>query len=364
MGIIKVAILPYNVASEISVRIISMKNNPNIEIEGYVVDQGNSSIDLTACHLLPKDLISSNPINRLWAYFNYLKILKDICKKVDIIHWYWDFHYIPILKFPIEYFILKRFKGVKLITWCGSEIRNPKIDSKINKYYKEVFISNEYEYSFESESRSNRTQGFFSKLGFTPLVFIGMDHYINKFLFNKWYRIYQIINLNQLNCQLPNPYKVKPLIVHSASKTGGKGTKFVLQAIEELSIDNNFEFKLLHNLPKYEAMKWVEKCDIFIDQLITGSHGTAAVEAMAMGKPVLCYINDSIRPNYPEELPIINVNPETLKVNLLKLIIDSNLRFIIGQASRKYVENYHHTLTNCNNLEKIYLEEFKSINKS
>ena len=36
------------------------------------------------------------------------------------------------------------------------------------------------------------------------------------------------------------------------------------------------------------------KADVIVDQLRCGSHGVFAVEAMATGKPVLCYIRDEL----------------------------------------------------------------------
>ena len=76
--------------------------------------------------------------------------------------------------------------------------------------------------------------------------------------------------------------------------------------------------------------------------MMVGSYGVLAVEAMALKKPVVGYINPSILKHFPVELPIINCNPETLKSTLFEwLAADAAQYKKHGDASRRYVEKYH-----------------------
>lgn len=350
----KILMLPHNVASDMSNRIEYLERLPNVSIRAFTTWR-SSLIEDDKCIHLPAGMISKNIFIKFFAYLKYLRIIQKEVIWADIIHWYWDFTYIPFLKIPLEYFILSYYKKPGFIVWCGSEIRNPNIDKLINPYYKTTILNGKYEYKFESSSRSKRTQFYFSKLKYVPLVFIGIDHYIDKSRFPIQKRIFQVINLKKFKPKYPTFTSSRSIrIVHSASVLGGKGTEYIIKAVEELKDIFNIDFYLIHKLSKSEALLRVSECDLFIDQLITGSHGTAAVEAMAFGKPVLCYINDIVLPNYPPEFPIINVTVNSLQKVLFDLLSNPENLTSKGQESRIYVEKYHNDEVNAINLLENY----------
>ena len=94
--------------------------------------------------------------------------------------------------------------------------------------------------------------------------------------------------------------------------------------------------------------------DIIVDQLIVGSHGVFACEAMALGKPVICYILDELLPTYPSGFPVINANPNNVKKVLEELICSPETRYEIGKKSRIYVEKVHDIKVVASKLLKIY----------
>jgi glycosyltransferase involved in cell wall biosynthesis len=100
----------------------------------------------------------------------------------------------------------------------------------------------------------------------------------------------------------------------------------------------------------------VQKADIFLDQFVLGDHGMAALEAMAFGKPVVCYIKPTIAEKYPNDCPIVNANQDNLSEVLESLLNSGKLRYDIGRKSRSYVEKYHDTTVLANKLLDIYKE--------
>lgn len=137
--------------------------------------------------------------------------------------------------------------------------------------------------------------------------------------------------------------KTCPVIIHAPSNPHIKGTKYVLEAVEKLKKEYDFEFKLLRNVPNNRVKEFIQDADIVVDQLLIGWYGTFAVESMALGKPVLCYLRAdclSFKPN----VPIVNTNAHTVYENLKRLIEDPELRITIGRKSRKYVEEEHDSL--------------------
>jgi hypothetical protein len=87
-------------------------------------------------------------------------------------------------------------------------------------------------------------------------------------------------------------------------------------------------------------MKNLQESDIVIDQLLVGWYGVFAVEAMAYGKIVLCYLDDSYyADSWP---PIINTNKDDVYETLVKVLkMTPEDRMVLGKKSRQFVETIH-----------------------
>jgi glycosyltransferase involved in cell wall biosynthesis len=100
----------------------------------------------------------------------------------------------------------------------------------------------------------------------------------------------------------------------------------------------------------------IQECDVMLDQFVLGSYGVAALEAMALGKPVVCYIKPSLIERLPSDFPIVNANQDNLVRVLGGLLEDGHQRHQIGKLSRIYVEKHHDAHKIARNLVKIYEE--------
>lgn len=153
----------------------------------------------------------------------------------------------------------------------------------------------------------------------------------------------------------------RPLVVHAPSHRGVKGTRYVLAAVERLRNEGiEFDFTLIEKLPQAEARKIYERADIAIDQLLAGWYGGLAVELMALGKPVICYIRDEdlkfIEPEMREQLPLIRAEPATITSVLRECLTTGYHRLAeIGARSRAYVECWHDSLKIARFLKDEYL---------
>ena len=106
-----------------------------------------------------------------------------------------------------------------------------------------------------------------------------------------------------------------PVVVHAPSHQGVKGTRFIVEAVKKLREKGvQFEFVLVEGLSNTEARKEYARADLLVDQLLAGWYGGLAVEFMALGKPVICYIRESDLKFIPEQmkadLPIIDASPD------------------------------------------------------
>ena len=78
-----------------------------------------------------------------------------------------------------------------------------------------------------------------------------------------------------------------PHIIHSPSNRDFKGTKYILEAVNNLKSKNiEFTFSLIENLANKEALKKYAEADILIGQLLAPSGGKQDIEALASGTVV------------------------------------------------------------------------------
>jgi glycosyltransferase involved in cell wall biosynthesis len=138
------------------------------------------------------------------------------------------------------------------------------------------------------------------------------------------------------------------------SSKSTKGTEAVLRAVDDAKKEIDFDFRLIHGVGRAEALVELSQCDVFLDQFVLGAYGLATVEAMALGKPTVCYIKDSIVGTYPEDLPVINANQDDLPTVLTRLLKSNEQLGEIGRRSRAYVERHHCCRRIARQLKGIY----------
>jgi glycosyltransferase involved in cell wall biosynthesis len=133
------------------------------------------------------------------------------------------------------------------------------------------------------------------------------------------------------------------IIVHAPNHREYKGTDYLVTVIEELKAEGHeVELLLVEKVSNEKALERYRKAHIVAEQFIIGWHGYFAVEAMALGKPVVAYIRKP-QEYLPAdvECPIVSANPDTLRETLLRLMKDRPLREELGKKGRLYVEKVH-----------------------
>ena len=121
-----------------------------------------------------------------------------------------------------------------------------------------------------------------------------------------------------------------------------KGTRFLEAAVEELRRDGEIvELVMVERMSNEEALNVYRTADVIFDQCLIGSHGYFGLEAMALGKPVMCSVRKDEYVLAPTECPAIRVLPETIAPTLRSLIRDRQALRRIGIKGRNYVEKYY-----------------------
>jgi len=140
-------------------------------------------------------------------------------------------------------------------------------------------------------------------------------------------------------------------ILHAPNHRAIKGTQYFLDAVKELKEEGlEIELILLERVPNDEVRRVMASADVVADQLIVGWYAMFALEGMAMGKPVLCYLREDLKQLYvasgliaSDEIPIINCSPATVKQAIRELASNRGRLAEIGKRSREYVIEHHST---------------------
>jgi len=151
-------------------------------------------------------------------------------------------------------------------------------------------------------------------------------------------------------------------IAHAPSMRRKKGTEFVEQSVSELKqAGYQVELVLIEKMPFNEVKFLYEQCDIGIDQILYGWYGKVSIELMALGRPVICYIDDRLV-QHRADMPIVNANPRNLTEKLRELVQNAELRHDLSVQGQAYVEKYHDVQTIIDQCLRIY--ELPNVSKS
>jgi hypothetical protein len=350
--------LPNNIASQINVSVKAL-NDLGVNARGLVLSysamQDHRYIE-SVC--IDRKKFSLRTIIGLLSFW---KRVWDAVNWADVVHWHFDSYMLP---FNLDLRYIAWRKKARVVEFWGSDIRIPEVAVKDNPY-----IAKMYEQtggmSQQFSKRSLRNQQRFSRYGFFCLLpDREVEPYLQKKYFPTHYKTSPRVLISEYKPCFPNPHKTSPLIVHAPSCKEIKGSQTIIDVLKRLKMRYDFQFDLLHNIPKEKANEIVQKCDIFIDEIIHGSYGLAAIEAMALGKPTICYIKPSMLSAYPAGLPIINANEGSLEAVLEKLLLDGNYRNEVGRASRIYVEKYHDAHKIAQELTTIYEDVLKKTSQA
>lgn len=144
----------------------------------------------------------------------------------------------------------------------------------------------------------------------------------------------------------PTPGKSLRL-VHAPSDRARKGTDAIVAAVERLHARGvPIELELVEGRPRSEARTAYERADVLVDQLVVGWYGGVAVEAMALGKPVVARLDPAALALAPEklrnDLPIVAADTANLEEALNALASRPREDLVeLGLRGRAFVERWH-----------------------
>ncbi|MDA8109530.1 MAG: glycosyltransferase family 1 protein [Betaproteobacteria bacterium] len=149
-------------------------------------------------------------------------------------------------------------------------------------------------------------------------------------------------------------------VVHAPTHREVKGTRYVVEAMARLRAEGfAADLVLVEKQPHREARAAYGRADIVVDQLLAGWYGGLAVEALALGKPVVAYIRSEdlhfVPDRMREELPVVRAEPGTIYEVLRTLLSRPAAELsALGARGRSYVERWHHPRAIAQRLKSDY----------
>ncbi len=102
-------------------------------------------------------------------------------------------------------------------------------------------------------------------------------------------------------------------VAHAPNHGHFKGTARLMEAIEKLRLEGQpIELVSVQGVPNERVLELFKSSHLVADQFVAGFHGYTALEAMALGRPVLCFLRNDDMMIDPATCPIVNVKPEQI----------------------------------------------------
>lgn len=149
----------------------------------------------------------------------------------------------------------------------------------------------------------------------------------------------------------------RPLrVFHAPNHPWAKGSDYLIRTINQLQAEGlPLELLTASKVSNKKLMKIMAEADVLVDQLLIGWHGYTALEGLAQGKVVVCFIRDPAMLREPEECPIISANPDTIAEVLRGLLKRSPQELVqLGRRGRIYVEKHFSVAAVASRLGGLY----------
>jgi hypothetical protein len=153
-------------------------------------------------------------------------------------------------------------------------------------------------------------------------------------------------------------------LIHAPNHRSLKGTSHLIKAVEALRQEGcMIELKIIEKAANNDVIQAIKDADLVIDQLVVGWYAMFAIEAMALAKPVICYLREDLEDLYVAcglvakgEIPVINATHNTVKQVIEALYFNPTRISHHGAQGPGFVER-HHSL-------KRMGSEFQAINQA
>ncbi len=272
----------------------------------------------------------------IWSLFNFdiylMPFRNRLLDRTTYLKWF-------------EFQLLHFANKIVILNPYGGDIHNPKVwensKDKTQKLILEAWAADPYYSKVKSEDveRNNRyCENHADKI----VASVEYSDYLSR---NNVVYLHMRCADAQKHPILPAKKNTGFKIFHATNHAHLKGVSFLEEAVNKINKNGqSCSLVILKNTHNTKVMSEMKEADIVFDQLLAGAYGRLAIEAMSLGKPVICYLRSDLKALHEpwNECPIIHATTENIKdkiMDLMKMSVENRAK--IGQKSLEYVKKYH-----------------------
>ena len=134
-----------------------------------------------------------------------------------------------------------------------------------------------------------------------------------------------------------------PTVLHIPSKRLPpiKGTATIDPVLRSLDERGKIVYLSAERVSNVRMAALVERCDIVVDQLLSGSYGVAAIEGMASGRLVVGNVAAATRSLMSEPPPIVDATPDDFEAIVMDILAHREFFFDLAATGPGFVDRWH-----------------------
>lgn len=154
----------------------------------------------------------------------------------------------------------------------------------------------------------------------------------------------------------------RPLrIVHLSTSRVLKGTGLIERAVAAAAETVAVSFDLVVQAPRDQALARLARADLLIDQMVLGWYGGVSAEAMWLGVPVICHLDERqlcCATGLDLKPPIINSDLDNLTRTIIHIARNREMLGDAAAAGREFVRQWHDPAAVAKHTLPFYLRSF------
>jgi hypothetical protein len=277
----------------------------------------------------------------IWLDFRRLCFALYAIFHFDAFHFFYGVSLVSIWRFHhLDLWLLKLLRKKIVVHFRGSELVNP-------DHYR--YLSGEKQFEVEPEHlSSNRIKWAKSWEKYADVILVSTPDLLGISPRAQW--IPQVIDVSEW----PFIHRdfSSPLAIHAPTRKKLKGTQFFEVAAQQIQIP----LELIEG--NSTPMQAMNRGNLGFDQLIIGWYGKVAVEMMAMGIPVVVYIESRYLPDGLSLVPVIQATTTNLRERLEDYLSwPVEKKKALAEEARTFVETHHNIHQQMEQLLKWYRKD-------
>jgi hypothetical protein len=217
----------------------------------------------------------------------------------------------------------------------GSDVRVPSLHREINPY-------SPFEPSLRAttllEQQSRRLASIIN--GFDGATFVSTPDLLDFVPAARWLPVV-VADDGWSSPVHPALERARPVVVHVPTNPWLKGSHLADPVLQPLHDKGVIDYRRLQGITPEEVRRQLLDADVVLDQLLLGSYGVVAVQAMLAGRLVLAHVHERVRARIDQELPVVEVTPDTLGQVLERVVAERDSYAATAAEGTAYARTVH-----------------------